>query len=68
MTLQILDKPVLFDLKAVSVHFGHTTALQNLDLQIVQGQRLALIGSNGSGKSTLLRVLHGLSGPGSGSL
>lgn len=63
MTLQIVNASVLFDLKAVSVHFRHTTALQNLDLQILQGQRLALIGSNGSGKSTLLRVLNGLITP-----
>ncbi len=63
MTLQIINTPVLFDLKTVSVHFGQTAALQNLDLQILQGQRLALIGSNGSGKSTLLRVLNRLITP-----
>jgi tungstate transport system ATP-binding protein len=51
---------VLFDLKAVSVRFGEAEALKSLDLPILQGQRLALIGSNGSGKSTLLRVLNGL--------
>jgi tungstate transport system ATP-binding protein len=51
---------VLFDLKSVSVRFGAAEALKSLDLQILQGQRLALIGSNGSGKSTLLRVLNGL--------
>jgi tungstate transport system ATP-binding protein len=52
--------PVLFDLKAISVRFGQIDALKNIDLQISQGQRVALIGSNGSGKSTLLRVLNGL--------
>jgi tungstate transport system ATP-binding protein len=52
--------PVLFDLKAISVRFGQIDALKNIDLQILQGQRVALIGSNGSGKSTLLRVLNGL--------
>jgi tungstate transport system ATP-binding protein len=51
---------LLFDLKAVSVRFGQLEALKNVDLQILQGQRVALIGSNGSGKSTLLRVLNGL--------
>jgi tungstate transport system ATP-binding protein len=51
---------ILFDLKAVSVRFGQLEALKNVDLQILQGQRVALIGSNGSGKSTLLRVLNGL--------
>lgn len=51
---------VQFDLQAVSVRFGVRKALKNVDLQIAQGDRLALIGANGSGKSTLLRVLHGL--------
>ena len=51
---------IQFDLQAVSVCFGAREALKNVDLQIVQGDRLALIGANGSGKSTLLRVLHGL--------
>ena len=51
---------VQFDLQSVSVHFGAREALKNVDLQIAQGDRLALIGANGSGKSTLLRVLHGL--------
>jgi tungstate transport system ATP-binding protein len=53
----------LFDLKAISVRFGQLEALKNIDLQILQGQRVALIGSNGSGKSTLLRVLNGLMTP-----
>jgi tungstate transport system ATP-binding protein len=54
---------ILFDLKAVSVWFGQLEALKAVDLQILQGQRVALIGSNGSGKSTLLRVLNGLISP-----
>jgi tungstate transport system ATP-binding protein len=51
---------VLFDLQQVSVRYGQVYALQSLDLQVLQGQRLALIGANGSGKSSLLRVLNGL--------
>ena len=51
---------ILFDLQQVTVRYGQVDALKNLDLQISQGQRLALIGANGSGKSTLLRVLNGL--------
>jgi tungstate transport system ATP-binding protein len=64
-TTQIAKTPVLFDLKAVSVRFGQLEALKSVDLQILQGQRVALIGSNGSGKSTLLRVLNGLISPNS---
>lgn len=51
---------VLFHLQQVSVRYGQVHALQSLELQILQGQRLALIGANGSGKSSLLRVLNGL--------
>jgi tungstate transport system ATP-binding protein len=57
-----LETTALFDLKAVSVRFGNVEALKKIDLKILQGQRVALIGSNGSGKSTLLRVLNGLVG------
>jgi tungstate transport system ATP-binding protein len=59
-TPEIIEKAVLFDLKDISVRFGQLEVLKNVDLQILQGQRVALIGSNGSGKSTLLRVLNGL--------
>jgi len=34
--------------------------LRDLNLQIREGQRIALIGDNGAGKSTLLRILAGI--------
>lgn len=43
-------------------------ALENVSLQIPDGQFLCLIGHSGSGKSTLLRLLLGLSKPTSGSI
>jgi tungstate transport system ATP-binding protein len=58
---------ILFDLQQVTVSYGQVHALQSLDLQVLQGQRLALIGANGSGKSTLLRLLNGLITQGKGS-
>jgi tungstate transport system ATP-binding protein len=55
-------------LKQVGVRFGAVKALRGIDLRILQGERVALIGANGSGKSTLLRVLNGIVEPTSGSL
>ncbi len=39
---------------------GRTDILKGIDLNVVSGERVALIGSNGSGKSTLLKCLIGL--------
>ena len=53
-------KAPLIALAGASVRFGKVQALQEIDLTLAQGERLALVGANGSGKTTLLRLLHGL--------
>ncbi|MGH2573646.1 MAG: ectoine/hydroxyectoine ABC transporter ATP-binding protein EhuA [Actinomycetota bacterium] len=54
--------------RKVSKHFQDIVALQDVDLDVASGERLAVIGRSGSGKSTLLRVLIGLERPTSGSV
>jgi len=42
-------------------------ALENFNLSLKEGDRIALLGHNGAGKSTLLRVLNGVYAPTTGS-
>ena len=58
----------LLTMKGISKSFGSTQALQNVDLEVSQGQVLALIGENGAGKSTLMKVLSGAHSPDSGTM
>jgi len=44
------------------------TALASIDLEVQQGQFLAIMGASGSGKSTLLHLMAGLAKPDSGAV
>lgn len=50
----------------VTKTFGQKVALRNINLEIADGETLAIIGGSGSGKSTLLRLMIGLIKPTSG--
>lgn len=43
-----------------------TPALQDINMEIKQGERVAIIGSNGAGKSTLFTHFNGILKPTSG--
>lgn len=51
---------ILLQTQRLHVAFGDNAVLRGVDLRIVQGEWVALIGPNGSGKTTLLRALVGM--------
>jgi len=59
---------VLAELKNLTKRFGERTALNDVTLQIQEGEILGLLGPNGSGKTTLLKVLAFLLMPDAGEI
>lgn len=51
---------IIAELRNIRKRFGPVMALDGFDLQIEQGQLLALLGRNGAGKTTATRLLLGL--------
>ncbi len=55
------------EVRNVSKSFGGRKVLDAVDLQVEQGELLALLGPSGSGKTTLLRLIAGMETPDPGS-
>lgn len=47
-------------LKNIQKRYGETTVIDNLNLEILPGERMILLGPSGCGKSTILRMIAGL--------
>lgn len=58
----------MLDVDQVSFSYGNDLVLRQVNMQIKQGDRLAVIGKNGSGKTTLLKLMAGKSTPTSGEI
>ncbi|MGH2779156.1 MAG: ATP-binding cassette domain-containing protein, partial [Actinomycetota bacterium] len=50
----------IISLDGLSKRFGHTQALDGLDLEVRAGEVQGFLGPNGAGKSTTIRILLGL--------
>ena len=60
------------DISAENISFSYPNAdsasLQQMSIEIKQGEKVAIVGSNGSGKTTLAKLLLGLYKPSSGNI
>lgn len=56
-------KPPVLEMRNVDKSFGPIDVLQNINLEIKEGEVLCLLGDNGAGKSTLIKTLSGVHQP-----
>jgi len=61
-----VSSAVALELKDLRKSFGKTEIIRGCNLQVKQGERVAVIGPNGAGKSTLFNLISGRFGPTSG--
>src|SRR5437867_5740382 len=66
-TDDVPTRPIL-QARGLSKAFGHVQALVDADLDLYQGEVLAIVGDNGAGKSTLIKCLSGAHVPDAGQI
>lgn len=64
--------PYLLSLRALSKSYESTgnpvSVLRNINLDVAQGARVAIVGKSGSGKTTLINLITGIDSPSSGEI
>jgi branched-chain amino acid transport system ATP-binding protein len=58
----------LLEIKNLTVHYGKALALDNVSLEIEEGEIVSIVGANGAGKTTLIRSVSGLKAPTAGEI
>lgn len=61
-------KPKVLEIKDLHVSYGAIHALKGINIDVHEGEIVALLGANGAGKTTTLKTLSGLVEPKSGSI
>src|SRR5262245_25765956 len=60
--------PPALEMNSITRRFPGVTALDSVNLEVGDGEIVALIGENGAGKSTLMKILGGIHQPDSGTI
>lgn len=60
--------PALLEMRGISKSYGSVHANRRVDLTVMPGEIVGLLGENGSGKSTLMKVLFGMVRPDEGGI
>lgn len=55
-----MTKKVILEIKDLEVYYGPIKALKGINLQVREGEIVALLGANGAGKTTTLRTISGI--------
>jgi branched-chain amino acid transport system ATP-binding protein len=58
----------LLEVKNLKVSYGPIRAVRGIDLQVEEGQIVALLGANGAGKTSTLRAISGVVKPSGGTI
>ena len=59
---------MLLEIRNLSSHYGRIKALRGIDVDVDEGELVALVGANGAGKTTLLRTISGVQPASTGSI
>lgn len=59
---------MLLEIKDLEVRYGKAKALDDISLNVDDGEVVSIIGANGAGKTTILRTISGLKKPTSGEI
>lgn len=61
-----MDRGCVIEVKNLNKKMGKTSIISDVNLKILRGERIAILGANGSGKTTLIELICGITKPNSG--